>query len=106
MLARSEGEFEAFQKMDLDRRREEATKGSNRQSRLVDESELPEWLLKGEEELERLAYEDEEAEQCLGRGTRQRKEVDYTDSLTEREWFKVSCLFLLSVRYLTSEIPI
>lgn len=90
MLARSEAEFEIFQKMDLERRREEAKSGVQRKSRLVEESELPEWLLKGEEELERLAYEEEEAEQLLGRGSRQRKEVDYTDSLTEREWLKVS----------------
>lgn len=26
----------------------------------------------------------------MGRGSRQRKEVDYTDSLTEKEWLKVS----------------
>lgn len=92
MLARSEAEFEIFQKMDLERRREEAKSGVQRKSRLVEENELPEWLLKGEEELERLAYEEEEAEQFLGRGSRQRKEVDYTDSLTEREWLKVRIL--------------
>lgn len=89
MIARSEGEFEIFQKMDLERRREEASRGAGRKSRLVEETELPEWLLKGDEDLERLAYEEEEAEQYLGRGSRQRKEVDYTDSLTEREWLKV-----------------
>lgn len=97
MIARSEGEFESFQKMDLERRREEASRGSGRKSRLVEENELPEWLLKGDEELERLAYEEEEAE-ILGRGSRQRKEVDYTDSLTEREWLKVILhLFYLSI---------
>lgn len=32
-------------------------------------------------------YEDPEA--IMGRGTRHRKEVDYTDSLTEKEWMKV-----------------
>ncbi len=93
MLARSENEFEIFQKMDLERRREEASRGSGRKSRLVDESELPEWLLKGDEELERLAYEEEESAEILGRGSRQRKEVDYTDSLTEREWLKVRYIF-------------
>lgn len=31
-------------------------------------------------------YEEEES--ILGRGSRQRKEVDYTDSLTEKEWLK------------------
>jgi len=89
MIARSEAEFETFQKMDLERRREEAKLGANRQSRLVEESELPEWLVKDEDEVERWAFEEEEQEQLLGRGSRQRKEVDYTDSLTEKEWLKV-----------------
>lgn len=31
-------------------------------------------------------YLDED--ETLGRGSRQRKEVDYTDSLTEKEWLK------------------
>lgn len=31
-------------------------------------------------------YIDED--ETLGRGSRQRKEVDYTDSLTEKEWLK------------------
>lgn len=32
-------------------------------------------------------YLDDEG--VLGRGSRQRKEVDYTDSATEKEWLKV-----------------
>lgn len=48
-------------------------------------------------QVERWTYE-EETETQMGRGSRQRKEVDYTDSLTEKEWLKVSffvhlCLF-------------
>jgi len=31
----------------------------------------------------------EEEERYYGRGSRQRKEVDYSDSLTENEWLKV-----------------
>lgn len=87
MIARRESEFELFQKMDLERRREEAKLGPQRKSRLIEESELPDWLVKDDDEVERWAYDDSE-ESYLGRGTRQRKEVDYTDSLTEKEWLK------------------
>lgn len=87
MIARSEQEFETFQRMDLERRREEAKLGPNRKSRLVEEAELPEWLVKDDDEVERWTYE-EESEAQMGRGSRQRKEVDYTDSLTEKEWLK------------------
>ncbi|KAB0802651.1 hypothetical protein PPYR_04837 [Photinus pyralis] len=87
MIARSEDEFELFQKMDLERRREEAKLGPARKSRLLEESELPDWLVKEDDEVERWNY-DEPEESLLGRGTRQRKEVDYSDSLTEKEWLK------------------
>uniref|UniRef100_A0A0A9YTR4 ATP-dependent helicase brm n=2 Tax=Lygus hesperus TaxID=30085 RepID=A0A0A9YTR4_LYGHE len=90
MIARSETEFETFQKMDLDRRREEAKLGPNRKSRLVEVAELPDWLVKDDDEVnsivERWTYEENQIE--MGRGNRQRKEVDYTDSLTEKEWLK------------------
>lgn len=91
MVARTEAEFELFQKMDLERRREEAKLGSARKSRLLEESELPDWLVKEDDEVDRWGYDDVE-DSLLGRGTRQRKEVDYTDSLTEKEWLKVSIL--------------
>ncbi|XP_025830418.1 ATP-dependent helicase brm isoform X3 [Agrilus planipennis] len=87
MIARIEDEFELFQKMDLERRREEAKLGAARKSRLIEVSELPDWLVKDEDEVERWSYEDPD-DSLLGRGTRQRKEVDYTDSLTEKEWLK------------------
>lgn len=87
MVARTEAEFEIFQKMDIERRREEAAKGPDRKARLMEESELPDWLTKDDEEVGRWDYDNEE-ESVLGRGTRQRKEVDYTDSLTEKEWLK------------------
>lgn len=88
MIARSEGEFELFQKMDLERRREEAKMGSSRKGRLLEESELPEWLVKNDDEVEKCVYDDDEDKTLLGRGSRQRKEVDYTNSLTEKEWLK------------------
>ena len=84
MIARSEKEFESFQKMDLERRREEAKLGPARKGRLLEESELPEWLVKDDEEVEKCVYDDDD-EKFLGRGSRQRKEVDYTNSLTEKE---------------------
>jgi SWI/SNF-related matrix-associated actin-dependent regulator of chromatin subfamily A member 2/4 len=87
MLARSEAEFELYQRMDLERRREEARQGTARKPRLMEETELPEWMSKDEEEVERLTCEEEE-ERVFGRGNRQRKDVDYGDSLTEREWLK------------------
>lgn len=87
MIARNENEFEMFQRMDLERRREEAKLGPQRKSRLIEISELPDWLVKEDDEVERWSFEDDER-LILGRGSRQRKEVDYTDSITEREWLK------------------
>ncbi|XP_021942672.1 ATP-dependent helicase brm [Zootermopsis nevadensis] len=87
MIARNECELELFSRMDLERRREEAKLGPNRKSRLIEEGELPDWLVKDDEEVERWTFEEEE-ENYLGRGSRQRKEVDYSDSLTEKEWLK------------------
>uniref|UniRef100_A0A2M4B8P2 Putative chromodomain-helicase dna-binding protein n=1 Tax=Anopheles marajoara TaxID=58244 RepID=A0A2M4B8P2_9DIPT len=81
MIARSDEELELFKKMDAERRAEEV------KPRLLDEAELPEWLSKDDEEVDRWDYE-EESSSILGRGSRQRKEVDYTDSLTEKEWLK------------------
>lgn len=112
MIARSEEEFEQFmvspvfaslpqinvlgftirlstslQRMDLDRRREEA-RNPKRKPRLMEEDDLPNWILKDDAEVERLTCEEEE-EKMFGRGSRQRKEVDYSDSLTEKQWLKV-----------------
>lgn len=94
MIARSEAEFEIFQQMDKERRREEARQGK---SRLVDESELPEWLVKDDDEVEAWTSYDLGETQIMGRGSRQRKEVDYSDSLTEKEWLKVGMLEKYSV---------
>ncbi|CAG5897411.1 unnamed protein product [Menidia menidia] len=86
MIARSEEEFEQFMRMDLDRRREEA-RNPKRKPRLMEEDDLPGWILKDDAEVERLTCEEEE-EKMFGRGSRQRKEVDYSDSLTEKQWLK------------------
>jgi SWI/SNF-related matrix-associated actin-dependent regulator of chromatin subfamily A member 2/4 len=86
MIARSEEEYELFQRMDIERRRIEAT-GQNRKPRLMEESELPAWLLKDDADLQALR---DEANALLAKapGPRQRKEVDYSDQLTEREFLK------------------
>lgn len=51
MIARSEAEFEIFQRMDLERRREDAKLGAARKSRLIEETELPDWLVKDDDEV-------------------------------------------------------
>ena len=86
MIARTEDEFEMFQKMDIDRRREEANQVPRR-PRLMEENELPKWLLKDDTEVERLTLEEED-DKIYGRGSRQRRDVDYTDSLTEKQWLR------------------
>jgi SWI/SNF-related matrix-associated actin-dependent regulator of chromatin subfamily A member 2/4 len=79
--------------MDHERRHAEA-RLPNRKPRLLELSELPAWLIKDPKELQ-AALLDQETLDLLGRGTRQRKEVDYSDSLTEKEWLKVPIEFML-----------
>ena len=54
MLARTEDEFESMQGMDLERRRVEARE-VKRLPRLIEENELPQWLVKNEEEVSEQA---------------------------------------------------
>lgn len=75
MIARSEEEFELYQKEDIKRRQE-----MDDDKRLMSEEELPKWLTIGEEEVERIANQEAE-EKIFGRGSRQRKEIDYSDSI-------------------------
>jgi SWI/SNF-related matrix-associated actin-dependent regulator of chromatin subfamily A protein 2/4 len=86
MIARSEEEYNLFNRMDRERRHAEA-RMPNRKARLFELSELPSWLTKDPKELEN-AILDQETLDLLGRGSRHRKEVDYSDSLTEKEWLK------------------
>ncbi len=81
---RTEEEYELFQRMDIERRRLEAS-NPNRKPRLMEESELPGWLLRDDAELDKMRAENE-AKDNFGEGQRQRKEVDYSDRLTEREF--------------------
>lgn len=45
MIARSEEELEIFKQIDIERKKNET------QSRLIEESELPDWLVKNEDEV-------------------------------------------------------
>ncbi|KAI0981627.1 hypothetical protein GJ496_011060, partial [Pomphorhynchus laevis] len=89
MLARSEEEYELFQVMDCERGEIE----KNLPPRLIQENELPRWLIKNDQELDETLNPDMSLDafsslNLSGRGTRMRKDVDYADSLTEREWLK------------------
>ncbi|KAM8885280.1 putative global transcription activator SNF2L2 isoform 2-T4 [Spinachia spinachia] len=86
MIARNEDEFELFMRMDMDRRREDA-RNPKRKPRLMEEDELPSWIIRDEAEVERLTYEEEE-EKMFGRGSRCRRDVDYSDTLTEKQWLR------------------
>lgn len=71
----------------MDRRREDA-RNPKRKPRLMEEDELPCWIIKDDAEVERLTCEEEE-EKIFGRGSRQRRDVDYSDALTEKQWLRV-----------------
>lgn len=89
MIARTEEEFELFQRMDMERRRQEVREAGSlrRRPRLMQVSELPRWIVKDDAEVERLTWE-EESEKIFGRGSRVRKDVVYCEHLTERQWLK------------------
>lgn len=81
-LARSDEEFEIFQKMD----EEDAAQRNGRPRLLMDEAELPKWVLKPEvEQKQKKAYDEINLTEH-GRGRRKRKTVVYNDNLTEKEW--------------------
>ncbi|TGZ75143.1 hypothetical protein CRM22_000544 [Opisthorchis felineus] len=83
MLARTEEEFEIYQRMDVERQFAESQQ-TKREPRLMEYAELPNWIIRDEAELERsLLMEDG----VFGL-KRQRKEVDYSDALTERQFLK------------------
>ncbi|GAB6025095.1 putative global transcription activator SNF2L2 [Chamberlinius hualienensis] len=83
MIARGEEEFELYQRMDLERHAQDKT----RKPRLMIEDELPSWLMKDDSEVERLTCDDDD-DKVFGRGNRQRREIDYSDAFSEREWLK------------------
>ena len=92
MISRSEEEFELFQRMDIERRRTEAEAGSDRKARLIEEDELPEFLLQAmneeeEEDDEEAAKKAQQEELDMGR-RRTKKDVTYHENLSEKEWLK------------------
>merc|ERR1711997_1146857 len=70
MIARSEAEFEKFQQMDIERRRQDAALGSERKPRLIEDNELPDYLLA--EPASDVEESDDEEKKALelGRGNR------------------------------------
>merc|ERR1712111_276635 len=89
MISRSEEEFELFQRMDIERRRSEAEAGAERKPRLIEESELPEFLLAkiDEEDDEEEAERVQQEELDMGR-KRSRKDITYHEQMSEKEWLK------------------
>lgn len=89
MVARSEEEFNIFQSMDIDRRREEANQ-LHRKPRLLEEHEIPDDILKlsfDYEEMERAREEGREVVDQTPNQRRRRREVDYSSDLLSDEQF-------------------
>ena len=57
MIARSEDEFDRYQIMDVERKRAETIPGVKTKSRLVEEDDLPPWLIKDDEEVSECVSE-------------------------------------------------
>ena len=74
--------------MDMERRRQDAAMGAERKPRLIEENELPPFLLQEPEEDIDEEEEERKKEMELGRGNRSRKETNYDDQLSEKEWLK------------------
>ncbi|KAI6192890.1 hypothetical protein M3Y99_01910300 [Aphelenchoides fujianensis] len=92
MVARSEEEFEIFQRMDIDRRRMEASE-DQRKPRLLEESEVPQSIInqskKFTEEEEKVASGSRAFDVPMEGGRRKRREVNYAqDLMSDREWLK------------------
>ncbi|KHJ94915.1 protein, SNF2 family [Oesophagostomum dentatum] len=91
MIARSEEEFNQFQSMDIDRRREEAGQ-LHRKPRLLEENEIPYDILKASDdfaEMERAQKEGIYKEEFSTPGRRRRREVDYSaDLMSDDQWLK------------------
>lgn len=91
LVARSEEEFNIFQSMDIDRRREEASQ-LHRKPRLLEANEIPSDIVKSSEQFEEMERQEREGlnqfkDEVSGR--RRRKEVDYSaDLMSDRDWLK------------------
>uniref|UniRef100_A0A914EBK5 Uncharacterized protein n=1 Tax=Acrobeloides nanus TaxID=290746 RepID=A0A914EBK5_9BILA len=91
MIARSEEEFEMFQNMDIERRRQEAAE-YRRKPRLVEVDEIPPSLLEASRKFEAKEEEvpDKDlAEKISGDVRRARKKVNYSqDLIDDEEWIR------------------
>ncbi|CAN6475338.1 unnamed protein product [Victoria cruziana] len=85
LAARSDEEFWLFEKMDEERRQRE-----NYRSRLMEEHEVPEWAFAVPNRKEEKADGDvdKNLENNQSTGKRRRKEVIYTDLLSDVQWMK------------------
>ncbi|CAL2040411.1 unnamed protein product [Caenorhabditis brenneri] len=89
MVARSEEEFNVFQKMDIERRRIEANQVP-RKPRLLEENEIPKDILKLSfdfEEMEKAREEGREVVDETPNQKRRRKEIDYSADFLSDEQF-------------------
>jgi len=59
MISRNEEEFELFQTMDIERRKGDAEIGGQGKARLIEENELPEFLIQNQEDLEQMDIDGE-----------------------------------------------
>ena len=90
MLARSEEEFEIFQSMDVERRQQlDALTGVTDLPKLMTEDELPDFLKRNEEEIDKLTGDLDE-DKIFGRGAREHVDVDYSGGMTEAEFIKAA----------------
>ena len=86
MIARSEEEFQLFQRMDGERiTRESMDEYLRHRSRLMQEDELPDYLLRDIAELVDLSDEDENQQ---GKGHRVKDKVNYCEIISESKWLK------------------
>ena len=84
ILARSEDDLALFSKLDTER--EEADKAMHINSRLMTLDELPEIYHRNIDE--ELKKEESESAETYGRGTRERKQMIYSDNMSEEQWLK------------------
>ena len=84
-LMRSDDEYKLFTTMDQERYQQEGS--SRTHSRLMQDHDLPDWLIRNDWEIEALQQEEDD-DKVYGKGSRARKEVDYSECLTDKQWAK------------------
>ncbi|GMT18489.1 hypothetical protein PFISCL1PPCAC_9786, partial [Pristionchus fissidentatus] len=90
LIARSAEEMDIFHKMDIERRREEASH-EHRKARLMEESEIPEDIIKASDAFAEKEEKEKDKESNGNEflGSRKRKQVDYSaDAMSEEKWLE------------------